>query len=74
MPAVTEAPILVRVVGPNFVAGLDIQDGRVTKAPPILRYTIGWTGVRLRTYIKRKGWTASIVRVPVAVDDNHGET
>ena len=74
MPAVTEAPILVRVVAPHFVAGVAIQDGVVVKAAPIMRYAIGWTGVRLRTYIKRKGWTASIVRVPVAVDDNHGET
>lgn len=51
---------LVRVVAPHFVAGFD-TDGTVREAAPILKYMIGWSDEKARNYIKRKGWTASIV-------------
>ncbi|WFU75225.1 hypothetical protein [Bradyrhizobium sp. CB2312] len=51
---------LVRVVGPDFVAGFE-SDGTVRRAAPILKALVGMTDDEARAYIKAKGWTASIV-------------
>lgn len=53
--------ILVRIVAPHFVAGLE-TDGTVRRAAPIIRYMVGWTDDKVRDYVKKKGWTASIVQ------------
>ncbi len=47
--------ILIRVVAPHFVAGLE-TDGIVRRAAPILKYLIGKTDVEAATYIRSKGW------------------
>jgi hypothetical protein len=47
----------MRIVGPNFVAGLVIKDDRVIHAAPILSYTIGWTTERVSALAQRRGWT-----------------
>lgn len=52
---------LVRVVAPHFVAGLVVDDDRVTFAAPIIEYMVGWTPDHARSYIAKKGWRASIV-------------
>ena len=52
---------LVRVVAPHFVAGFE-TDGIVRRAAPIIKYLVGKTDDQARTYIKRKGWKASIIR------------
>jgi hypothetical protein len=56
--------MLVRVVGPNFVAGLifDRETGRVIIAAPILRHLMGQHRDKLRQTFKRLGWRATIVR------------
>lgn len=53
--------ILVRVVAPTFVAAFETEDDIVRRAAPILRYMIGWTSESARSYIKSRGWKASIV-------------
>lgn len=56
----TGGTILVRIVAPHFVAGFE-TDGTVRRAAPILRYMVGWNDDKVRDYVKKKGWTASIV-------------
>lgn len=51
---------LVRVVGPDFVAGFE-TDGTVRRAAPILKALVGMTDAEAREHIKAKGWTASVI-------------
>jgi hypothetical protein len=51
---------LVRVVGPNFVAGFE-TDGTVRRAAPIIKALIGMADAEAREHIKAKGWSASVV-------------
>jgi hypothetical protein len=54
--------LLVRVVAPRFVAGLELDDqDRCVRAAPILRWTLGWRREDLRDVFDQKGWRASIV-------------
>ena len=55
--------ILVRIVAPHFVAGLE-TDGTVQRAAPIIKYMVGWTDDHVRAYVKEKGWKASIIDAP----------
>jgi hypothetical protein len=56
---------LIRVVAPHFVAGFE-SDGIVQRAAPILKYLVGKSDDEARTYIKRKGWQASIIETYAA--------
>lgn len=51
---------LVRVVAPHFVAGFE-TDGSVRRAAPILAYMVGWDDSRVRGYVARKRWKATVV-------------
>lgn len=53
--------ILVRVVAPDFVAGLIMDGDRCIHAAPKLRWAIGKFRPELRAYFQRRGWSASIV-------------
>ncbi len=68
---------LVRVVGPNFVAGFE-TDGIVRRTAPILKRLRGMDDERARRYIARKGWKASIVpeqmSLPLVSNFGHDET
>jgi hypothetical protein len=46
----------MRIIGPNFVAGLVISNDRVIRAAPILGYTIGWPTKRIVALAQRRGW------------------
>lgn len=50
---------LGRIVAPHFVAGIVIEDGKVVRAAPIVRYMLGWSEDRVREYVNRKGWKAT---------------
>ena len=56
--------LLVRVVGPGFVAGLlfDPAIDRVVFAAPLLRHLTGQPRDKLRRTFARLGWTATIVK------------
>jgi hypothetical protein len=51
---------LVRVVGPDFVAGFETT-GTVRRAAPIIKALVGMTDAEARDYIKAKGWRASVI-------------
>jgi len=49
---------LYRITGPNFTAGLVIQDGRCTEAAPFLRRScLGKPMGALRNLFAWRGWT-----------------
>lgn len=56
--------LLVRVVGPGFVAGmlLDPTTDRVVFAAPLLRHLTGQHRDKLRQGFQRLGWKATILR------------
>lgn len=64
--------LLVRVSAPHFVAGIVVEDERVVRAAPILRWSIGWHRDALRNYFRKKGWTASVIesKNPIDPQDN----
>jgi hypothetical protein len=45
-----------RIVAPHFVAGIDLQDGVVTKAAPIVRYMLGWGAESVQRYLDEHEW------------------
>lgn len=56
---------LIRVVARNFVAGFEIDDGRVVRAAPILsKRFIGLTEDQARDVIAHFGWKASVIPEP----------
>lgn len=48
--------MLFRVVAPYFVAGVEVVDGFVVEAPPIVRYMMGWPQNKLLNYSRVKNW------------------
>ena len=67
--------LLVRVVAPDFVAGMlvDPATQRVAFAAPILRYLVGQPRDQLRKTFERLGWRASIVPRAFNIDEIHAE-
>jgi hypothetical protein len=39
-----------------------LQKGKVRRTPPILKYMIGWSALRVLDYATSKGWKAERVR------------
>lgn len=58
---------LVRILAPHFVCGLE-TDGHVRRTAPIVAYMLGWPDDRVRAYVARKGWKATIVPARPALD------
>ena len=72
--------ILVRIVAPHFVAGLETNSA-VRRAASILHYMVGWPDDRVRAYVKEQAWKTSVVADPQIIqhedsfevrDDNAG--
>jgi hypothetical protein len=54
--------MLVRVEAPHFVAGIVLENDEVTRAAPILKWTLGKDRAYLRTYFRTKGWRATVIK------------
>lgn len=52
---------LYQVATSSYVAGIMVQDGRVVKAAPILRWAIGRTLEELRGRVGKQGGTVVVV-------------
>lgn len=48
--------VLIQIDAPHFCAGLVAENGKVCETAPILSYMVGWDGLRVADYCRRKGW------------------
>lgn len=54
--------MLIRIVSPWFVVGVECFDDGRKRAAPIVKYMSGWTVNRILRYSNKRGWKAGIVR------------
>jgi hypothetical protein len=47
---------MLRILGPDFVAGLIVDGKRIVRAAPVIRYMIGWTVQQVAARCAQKGW------------------
>ncbi len=47
---------LYQIRTPHFTAGLQVENGIVAKAAPIIRYMIGWSPEHVLQYCRSKKW------------------
>lgn len=67
------ADALYQISAPHFEAGIVVQGDCVTEAAPIVRYMIGWSRTRVRSYCTRKNWSMTMVeQVATAKEVNDG--
>jgi hypothetical protein len=50
--------MLARIVGPYFVAGVDLTRKR---AAPLVAYMAHWSPVQIARYCHRKGWQVTFI-------------
>ena len=60
---VPDDEVLRVVMAPYFVAGVCFRNDVVTRAPPIVKYMIGWNLDKFTRYVTRKGWTISLTNL-----------
>jgi hypothetical protein len=59
----TETLMQIRAPEPRpFTAGLVMQGGKVTRAPPIIEFMRGWNHTRVIQHCNKKGWTLTVIR------------
>jgi hypothetical protein len=47
---------MIRIDSGYFCAGVDLEDDRVVKAAPIVKYMVGWTRRKVESYCRKKNW------------------
>ena len=50
---------LIVIDAPHFYAGVVLQDGRVVRFAPIVKYMRGWSRQQVLDYCRRKHWQVS---------------
>ena len=50
---------MLRIVAPNFVAGVEIENGLVRDAAPIVHYMLGWPHSKVSNFCYLKGWSVT---------------
>lgn len=53
---------LYQVDANHYVAGLVVDRGRIVKAAPILRWTVGRDINRVHTYLTKRGYRVDLVQ------------
>ena len=62
---------LFQINARNFVAGFEVEAGRVVRAAPILRRMTGWGGRQVADECRRQGWKLTeILSKPTAIIPN----
>lgn len=54
--------MLIQIDSGYFCAAVQVKDGKVTSAAPIIKYMLGWLESRVLEYSDKKGW--KIVFIP----------
>ena len=52
----------LRIEAPHFVARVEVLDGQVVQAAPIVRYMLGWPETRVRIHAISKRWRVDELR------------
>jgi hypothetical protein len=47
---------MLRILGPDFVAGLIVDRNRISRAAPVIRYMTGWTVREVLARCSQRGW------------------
>ena len=47
---------LLRIKSSYFVVGVEINEGKVIRCPPIVKYMKGWNIDKVIKYCRNKGW------------------
>ena len=59
----SERMTLLHITAPHFCAGAVVENGKVTRAAPILGYMRGWDPAKVKAYAARKGW--KVLETPI---------
>lgn len=51
--------MILRIVAQDFVAGVEIENGVVRDAAPVIHYMLGWPDAKVLDFCYLKGWSAS---------------
>ena len=54
--------MLIQITAPYFTAGLELKNGLVFDAAPILRWMIGKQQNEIQNYCRFKGWKFEMVK------------
>jgi hypothetical protein len=52
----------LRIEAPYFVAGVEVEDGRVARTAPIVHWLYGWAEEAVLDHAAAKGW--AVTRLP----------
>jgi len=44
------------ITSSHFVAAIELKDGYISRAAPILHYMLGWEPEMVQSYCKKKKW------------------
>lgn len=58
--------MLAQITAPQFVAGIELDNDRVTKAAPIVGYMKGWRRDSVRSYCELRGWRVRVIHADQA--------
>lgn len=53
---------IVSIDAPHFNAGLILRNGKVVKAPPNLKYMLGWDNSKIVSYCIMNDWKTEEMR------------
>jgi hypothetical protein len=53
--------LLIRITAPHFVAGAEVEGGKVIKTAPIIGYMKGWAMAKVKGYCNYKEWRFEVL-------------
>lgn len=51
-----QGPTVIQVESSYFCAGLEVENGTVVSAAPIIHYMLDWSVEKVKAYATKKGW------------------
>lgn len=53
---------MIRIDAPHFCAGAIVQNGKIVKSAPIIKWMINKTVAQIMSYCKQKNWSCEYLR------------
>ena len=54
--------VIAQITAPHFCAGIVLLDSEVVHVAPIVKYMLGWSRDKVRSYCREKKWKVTVVR------------